>query len=333
MTTGHLFRFTSRLRGLFQTARKLTGRRQQRAPLGEEAPLQKAPGEAEGRLSHCKLCCLEDFQHPQLRLTLREVFAHELERFGPDFPSGCEYRKHWEVGMAVRSLGEGGALHPRAEILGVGAGNEPTLFWLTNKVARVFATDLYLEKASGAESVDSTILIDPGRYWPGPWNAKRLVVQHMNALELQYEDESFDGLFSSSSLEHFGSLDDIQCAASEMCRVLKPGGLCSLSTEFLLGGSTPGLPGVYMFDQATIEERIVGELPWSLVSPLDVSISQKTLATEQPSAPALKTLGRHVRRFGGVLFHRLEWNRYPHIVLRRRDLLWTSVHLCLRKAL
>ena len=33
---------------------------------------------------------------------------------------------------------------PDAEVLGVGAGNEPTVFWLTNHVRRVFATDLYL---------------------------------------------------------------------------------------------------------------------------------------------------------------------------------------------
>jgi hypothetical protein len=95
-------------------------------------------------LSFCKLCGLEDFEHPSLRPIIRDIFAHEIERFGPGFPRGRAYRKHWEVAMAVRAIRDAGLLHDRAEVLGVGAGNEPTIFWLTTKVRRVFATDLYL---------------------------------------------------------------------------------------------------------------------------------------------------------------------------------------------
>ena len=64
--------------------------------------------------------------------------------YGPTFPAGVEYRKHWETAQSVRALAMTGALHDRAEILGIGAGNEPTLFVLTNHVRRVFGTDLYL---------------------------------------------------------------------------------------------------------------------------------------------------------------------------------------------
>ena len=38
-------------------------------------------------LPHCKLCNLADFAHPDLLPVLRRVFAHELSRFGPDFPA------------------------------------------------------------------------------------------------------------------------------------------------------------------------------------------------------------------------------------------------------
>lgn len=34
---------------------------------------------------------------------------------------------------------------------------------------------------------------------------------------------------------------------------------------------------------------------------------------------------------GAIYFHRLEWSRYPHIVQRHGDHVWTSVHLALRK--
>ena len=52
------------------------------------------------------------------------------------------------------------------------------------------------------------------------FNRRRLVVQHMDALDLRYEDESFDGIFSCGSIEHFGSLENVAVAAGEMARVL-----------------------------------------------------------------------------------------------------------------
>ena len=96
------------------------------------------------RLACNKVLELEDFSHPDLITVLRKVFPHELERFGPGWPSGREYRKDWEVAMAVLALERGEALRPDARILGVGAGNEPTIFHLTTRAGSVHATDLYL---------------------------------------------------------------------------------------------------------------------------------------------------------------------------------------------
>ena len=42
---------------------------------------------------------------------------------------------------------------------------------------------------------------------------------------LRYPDDTFDGIFSSGSIEHFGDLQDVANAAYEMGRVLKPGGV------------------------------------------------------------------------------------------------------------
>jgi SAM-dependent methyltransferase len=278
-----------------------------------------------------KVCNLEDFSHPSLLAVLRQVFPHECERFGPNFPAGREYRKHWEVVMAVRALAVGGVLRDWAELLGIGAGNEPTLFWLTNRVRRVWATDLYCEGEDWRESANATMLHDPGRHWPGPWDPRRLVVQHMNALELRYEDNSFDGIFSSSSLEHFGTPEDIRRAAGEMCRVLKPGGILALSTEYRLAGPPPGLPGILMFDADQLDELLVDGLPWDWFDPLDAAVSPATRATEQPFADAANDVRRHVAEHGHILFHRLDWHRYPHLVLSENGLAWTSVHVTLRK--
>lgn len=283
-------------------------------------------------LSYNKLCLLEDFQHPRIRHTIRKVFHHDLARFGPAFPRGREYRKHWEVAMALLALQDYGALHDEAEILGVGAGNEPTIFWLTNIVRRVFATDLYLG-ADWRDTASETMLIDPGRHWPGPWQERRLVVQHMDARHLRYEDGSLDGIFSSSSLEHLGDLDDVSRSLDEMCRVLRPGGVASLSTEYRLAGEPPGLPGVLMFDAKQLTDTILGNRPWRLITPLDLTVTPATLATATDYDRAAADMTAHLAAHGGVLrLHELEWSQYPHILLRHQSgLLWGSVHLALRK--
>jgi SAM-dependent methyltransferase len=282
-------------------------------------------------LPHCKLCEVEDFADPHLAPVIRQVFPHETRRYGPGFPVRAEYRKHWEVGMAVRGLDELGLLRPDAEVLGVGAGNEPTVFHFTNCVRRVFATDLYLGD-EWAESANPGMLRHPERYWPSAWNPRRLVAQHMNGLDLRYEDESFDAVFSSSSLEHFGTHDDIRRAAREMYRVLRPGGALSLSTEFRLAGPSPGLPGILMFDEQELRELIVEAAPWEPVGPLDLGASAATRASVQPFDDAAADVRAHLATRGEIIYHELTWSRHPSVLLRHGELVFGSVHLLLRKA-
>ncbi len=281
-------------------------------------------------LSLSKICEVEDFATPRLRNVIRDVFAHEKLRFGSEFPSGREYRKYWEVAMAVLSFREAGLLDGNHRFLGIGAGNEPTSFYLTRFAQEVIATDLYL--ADGwEESADSSMLVNPGGHWPFFWDPTRLRVEDMNALALALPDESVSGVFSSSSIEHFGDRSDVAKSLDEVWRVLRPGGILSVSTEFRLEGDRPGIPGALLFDQEDVRSLFLGERKWSFVEPFDDSVSPATWGSLSPFLDVAEDQNRQVARLGGLWTHHVTYARYPHILLEHQGRTFTSFHLALRK--
>ena len=275
-------------------------------------------------LSHCKLCELEDFADPELRDLIRDVYASDREHFGdPDFPVGREYRKYWEVAMTLRSFRSLGVLRDDARVLGVGAGREATVYWLTRHVGEVVATDLYETPDNWSERDSSAdMLTDPGRYWDGEWNPDRLTVRHMDALELDFEDESFDAIFSSSSVEHFGDFPDVRRSVEEMFRVLRPGGILALATEFRLEGDRIGYPGLLRFDEPELRSLLLDGLWWDTATPMKLQVSDETLAGAVEMKDAIADQEAGIRG----------WSRYPHLVLRHEQFLWTSVHVALVKS-
>jgi SAM-dependent methyltransferase len=56
----------------------------------------------------------------------------------------------------------------------------------------------------------------------------------MDARQLELPADSFDLVFSISSIEHFGSRGDVTRAASEIGRVVKPGGYAVIITDCLV---------------------------------------------------------------------------------------------------
>jgi SAM-dependent methyltransferase len=275
-------------------------------------------------LSHCKLCELTDFSNPELRELIRDVFASDREHFGDsDFPAGREYRKYWEVAMTLRAFRSLGVLRDDARVLGVGAGREATVYWLTNHVGEVVATDLYETQDNWSESDSSAdMLTDPGRYWEGEWNSDRLTVRHMDALDLDFEDESFDAIFSSSSIEHFGDFPDVRRSVEEMFRVLRPGGVLALATEFRLEGDHIGYPGLLRFDEPELRALLLDGLWWDPAAPMELELSEETRVTAVEMSEAIADQEAGIRG----------WSRYPHLVLRHEQFLWTSVHVALVKS-
>jgi SAM-dependent methyltransferase len=289
-------------------------------------PVIDVPPEHRSPLRLNKVCEAEDFRNLTLLDVMRPVFSHLAQAYGPTWPAGQEQRKLWEVSMAVLALQRYGKLTPDALILGVGAGVETTTFYLTNFVRRVFATDLYADASSGwTGDAPPVMLVDPASLSPIPCNPRRLVVQHMDGRKLLYEDGTFDAVYSSSSIEHFGDWEDVAMAAREIGRVLKPGGILTLSTEYRIRGTGRGLPNVLMFSADEFRSLIIGPSGLQPVDEPSFEISPLTLQT----IVTQKEMDEFYVEYNAC--RPAHWKTFPQIVLETGEYLWTSFHLALMK--
>jgi Methyltransferase domain len=151
---------------------------------------------------YVKLCDVADFGDPQLCAAVGEIE-------GRPAPRALSERKQWERGMLALALAERGSLHDEAAVLAIGAGTEPVLFWLANRVGMVTATDIYGEGKFAAVEAAESMLANPAAFSPVDYRKDRLVVRHMDARRLEFPTGSFDAVYSLSSIEHFGSPQDI----------------------------------------------------------------------------------------------------------------------------
>ena len=281
---------------------------------------------------YVKLCDLPDFDDPRLRAMLRDI--------APGHDEHAElHRKFWEYAMLGMYLEDVGALRDDARVLAVAAGHEEPLFWLANRVARVVATDIYGDGgfAVPGREADASMLTDPASFAPYPYREDHLEVQHMNALDLQFDDDTFDVTFSLSSIEHFGSPANFRQAAAEMARVTRPGGHVIIVTEVLLGRRLLDEPLVnYAIKLATagrlastarpdkraqdaftpkeLQRDIIAPVGAALVQPMDMNLAPASY----DNLIAWGTDGTLTPRSG---------DPYPHIMLQAHGSPWTSAFL------
>jgi SAM-dependent methyltransferase len=300
---------------------------------------------AEGRLrrQYVKLCDLADFDDPDLRARIHDIVPGLR-------PPADLHRKYWEYATLTLFLQDVGWLDEETDVLSVGAGHEEVLYWLCNRVRRVVATDIYGEGDFADREADDSMLTNPSAFAPYPYREDRLDVRKLDARALQFDDDSFDVVFSLSSIEHFGSPRDIARASSEIGRVLRPGGYAFIVTECFTGShvlnskliqtairiitfgrhcekATPRRRSIDVFTPKELLSRIVRPSGLRLVQPIDLSLS----------AP---THDNVVRCLGGRFDFPNE--PFPHIVveaqgsalgLRGRTASFTSIALALQKPL
>jgi SAM-dependent methyltransferase len=286
---------------------------------------------------YAKLCDIRDFRDPAIVASIRSLVPERD-------PDRHIERKVWEFAMVMLFLQETGHLTGRAEVLSVGAGNERILFWLTNHVGRVVATDIYGDGAFADGEAQESMLDDPAAHAPAyEWHPERLEVYKMDGRRLEFPDSSFDGVFSVSSIEHFGSPADIARASAEVGRVLRPGGHAVIVTECLVRRHPLNAAPVDLAVRlaslgrrrkvATLRRRAVlgevltrGEIHRRIIRPSRLVPMQPLDTTVSPDSwDNLTTVDRH-----GHLSSRTG-EQYPMILLRSSLSVFTSACLVLSK--
>ncbi|HWF35388.1 MAG TPA: class I SAM-dependent methyltransferase [Solirubrobacteraceae bacterium] len=285
---------------------------------------------------YVKLCDLPDFDDPELLAAVRDILPERDPRTHIE-------RKVWEFAMLAMFLEELDLLTEDTEALSVGAGDERIAFWLANRIGRVVASDVYGEGAFSGNEADPSMLEDPRAHAPFPYREDHLEVLWMDARELKFPTDSFDVVFTLSSIEHFGSPADIAKSASEIGRVLKPGGHAVIVTECLvrhhpldtataevakrilslnrrMPGARPGrrVALADMFTPRELIRHIVRPSGLNLMQPLDTAISPQSWDNLTVCSPD----GRLLPKTG---------EKYPMVLMQLRRSVFTSVCLILEK--
>lgn len=282
-------------------------------------------------LGHNKVCEIEDFSHPDLLPVLGEIRRHTLAPHPSDVAPGAAHRRDWETAMAARALRSWGALHDDAVILAVAVGAGETLLHLSRHSRQVFATERFHGAGTWKSLAAVALMVEPSLVSP-EFDADRLVVQHMDERSLRFPDAFFDGVLCSGSIGRFDELQEVANAAYEMGRVLKPGGVLTLSADLQLSGPPGGVgwPGrSLLLSPEHVQRYIVDASGLEPVDDLRSEPSAATLETRRDLAHAIVNLDARVVGSGPT---DQAARNFPSLVELEGGYVVTSVQLTLRKA-
>jgi SAM-dependent methyltransferase len=242
------------------------------------------------------------------------------------------HRKKWEWAIGMLSFKRANKFDSGI-FLGIGSGDEYPIFYLTNHGKYVCATDLYSMSGKWNKyNAQTSMLFNPDAHAPYDYNRNKLSVQIMSGTDLRFEDNTFDGVFTYSSIEHFGGKENARKCIQEIERVLKPGGIASIATEIFVGNDVNELYIARqkyskfpikmlrryqilneMFTQEEFEKYIINATRLEPISPVNYSIDPKDVnkAIEYP----------------------LKKPHNVHIMLDLAGIKWSSIHVALKKNL
>jgi len=222
-------------------------------------------GEVPCDIQLCELANPAKWDNPDWLAVLKELrlpAEHKLSM----------HRKAYEFTQTIWGLQRLRALTDSASVLSVGAGHEAPAYWLANRVAHVVATDLYQGawQTEGALEGDIDVVSNARAFAPFEYRRNRLRFLQMDGTALAFRDGVFDIAYSLSSIEHFGGWPGARRAVEEMARVVRPGGVVVVATEWAVSG--PPLQEVFQPDEV---HRLLDLPGLQLVEPIDDRVWQR----------------------------------------------------------
>ena len=162
------------------------------------------------------------------------------------------------------------------------------------------ATDLYegvWQQVQGREG-DPNVLRNPEAYAPFPVSARSPDVHADGRPPARIRrDGTFDLAYSLSSIEHFGGVENAAATLREMGRVLRPGGIVALATEYVLEGP----PHEETFQPAEFMQ-LIDQPGLELVEPIDTGVYRRYAFT---AGRSLRRSLRNAPHAGPVQRHRV----------------------------
>jgi SAM-dependent methyltransferase len=229
----------------------------------------------------CKVADISDWQQPEFQATADRL---NLKRQG---------RKNWEFIQVYNGLQSLGLLDGNAQAIGLGVGHEPLIYAFTNVCQSVIATDLYDSQTWATASMATQQVYEKTRF---AYQRDRLTVRHMDMTQIDYPDASFDFVWSCCSIEHVNNFAELHRVFAEIHRVLKPGGIAALTTEFNPTDDHSYEPNMLFTDRPWLDRWLTGENAliqgFELVDAIDLSLSdqpgnQPTLRRQKGSIRAI----------------------------------------------
>ncbi len=262
-----------------------------------------------------KTCCENDWEYDWFRdITINEL-CH------PDYYLIEKERKLWEWVMGFKALREYGYMKKDKIALGIGCGYEPIMYVLAKYLKMVIGTDLYGQTSFRNNEASDDILKDPSSKCSFPYDKNSLLIRSMDACSIDFASNSFDILFSFSSLEHFGTTQNILESMKHSYRVLKKGGIYVIALDYIFK-----YPGQYkerdkrsgqnneFFTREEVE-YLIKESGFHTKEKINYDVDESHITNIYDVYTALSTTGK----------------RTPHIYLKCDDYYFTSLFLALFK--
>lgn len=261
-----------------------------------------------------KICDAADWFDPEIKFIIEQELK-EPARF---------HRKQWEFAMIFLTLKKFGLLNNKKIGLSLGGGNERVLYSIAEHVKKLIVTDLYDDNTSWdcARTSDPDEFIKSSK--PFPVDESKIQALRMDMRFLDFADKTFDFCYSSCAIEHIGDYRDFLQHLNEVNRVLKDGGIYVFTTELQFGDKIISDQNNFIFTREYISDLITN-------SDLDfVSHVNSELTRNQINYPFPSNL-KNLTFIGNDFLSQKLFEQFPHLILLRGNIPFTSVLLILKK--